>query len=288
MAKKLFAIILSLLIVAPIKAQRTKNVKIEYTYVGADNISIDEAKRIALDRAKAQAIADEFGTVVSQSNYTSVTNSNGDSSVDFQSIGRSDLRGEWIETTKEPVYEIGYSDGLLCVSVKARGVIREQQSSRASLNVKILRNIPDPRNESKDFKNSDDLYLYFSSPVNGYLSVYLTDKDNAYCLLPYARQKNGIFDIVANREYILFDRKSAELENRHLVDEYTMTCGKTEEQNILIVLFSENRFVKSSDTGISDKLPRQLTLKEFNKWVSENRNKDTSMQLIEKPFVIHP
>lgn len=52
----------------PALAQRIEKVHIEYTYHAPENISLEEAKRIALERAKIQAIADEFGTIVSQSN----------------------------------------------------------------------------------------------------------------------------------------------------------------------------------------------------------------------------
>ena len=71
-----------------------------------ENISLEEAKRIALERAKIQAIADEFGTIVSQSNTTLVSNRNGESSSDFFSLGGSEVKGEWIETIGQPEYEI--------------------------------------------------------------------------------------------------------------------------------------------------------------------------------------
>ena len=75
-------------------AQRTEKVRVEYTFHAPENISLEEAKRIALERAKIQAIADEFGTVVSQSNTTLVSNRNGESSTDFSSLAESEVKGE--------------------------------------------------------------------------------------------------------------------------------------------------------------------------------------------------
>ena len=96
----------------PALAQRTEKVRAEYIYHAPENISLEEAKRIALERAKIQAIADEFGTIVSQSNTTMVSNRNGESSSDFFSLGGSEVKGEWIETIGQPSYDINYEQGM--------------------------------------------------------------------------------------------------------------------------------------------------------------------------------
>lgn len=58
-------------------AQKTKKVCGEYIYYVPTNQSLEQAKAIALDRAKIKALADEFGTIVSQTNSTVITNENG-------------------------------------------------------------------------------------------------------------------------------------------------------------------------------------------------------------------
>ena len=83
-------------------AQKLKTVEGEYTYHASENVTLEQAKRTALDRAKIQALADVFGTIVSQYNATQVKNTNGHSSIDFTSIGGSEVKGEWIETIGEP------------------------------------------------------------------------------------------------------------------------------------------------------------------------------------------
>ena len=57
-------------------SQRIAKVSVTYTYYASETMSIEEAKRVALDRAKIQAIADEFGTVVSQNTTTVISNKN--------------------------------------------------------------------------------------------------------------------------------------------------------------------------------------------------------------------
>ena len=57
-----------------VSAQKEKKVCAEYVYMAPGNLSLDEAKKIALDRARLKAIADEFGTLVAQNNATMVKN----------------------------------------------------------------------------------------------------------------------------------------------------------------------------------------------------------------------
>ena len=75
------SIIAFLLIALPIFSQKMKTVEGEYTYYAPENVTIEQAKLTAIERAKIQALADEFGNIISQSSTTSMTNLNGESSV---------------------------------------------------------------------------------------------------------------------------------------------------------------------------------------------------------------
>ncbi len=85
-----------LLLPLTVLAQRVKTVEGEYTYHAPENVTIEQARRIALERAKIQALADEFGTIVQQQNITRVENNNGESTTDFFSVGGSEVKGEWL------------------------------------------------------------------------------------------------------------------------------------------------------------------------------------------------
>lgn len=201
----------------------------------------------------------------------------------------SDLRGEWIGTIGEPTYKITYSDGLLCVHVKVKGTIRQLNSEFAKLTIKLLRNSTDIKFESYEFHNNDDLFLFLVSPINVYLLVYLIDnRDNAFCLLPYARQPEGIFEVEANKEYIFFSKKHSTLQDKTIVDEYIMTCEDNIEYNRIAIIYSENRFIKSADFAISENVPRTLPKKDLNVWLAKARNRDLKMQYYEIPFTIKP
>lgn len=272
-------VLLMLLNLLTISAQKTEKVHGEYTYHVPDNISLEEGKRAALERAKIQALADAFGTLVSQNNSTIVKNENGKSSVDFLSIGGSDVKGEWIETIGEPQFDIFYENNILTIKVSIDGKAREIKNAVIDFVAKLLRNGTEEKYESDEFLNGDDLYLYFKSPINGYLAVYLFDENTqqVFCLLPYKSSGEPAYKIIHDKPYIFFSCQKAE-ENPSEVDEYTMTCEHSMEQNIIYIVFSPNMFAKAFAEDENIKLPRQLPLKEFQKWLGKCRTKDVAIQ----------
>lgn len=282
-------LLLSLLVAIPaaVFSQKLKTVEGDYTYYAPENVTLEQAKRIALDRAMIQALADEFGTIVTQQNATRVENHNGRSDIDFLSIGGSEVRGEWIETIGEPIYNIRYEGNMLVVVCKVKGKAREITSAGIDFQVHVLRNGTDDKFESDQFRSGDELYLSFQSPIAGYLAVYLVDDNGqAYCLLPYRNQTDGVYLIKANERYVFFNIKEAPQQERPYVDEYMMTCEQESEHNQIYVIFSPNQFVKASDNDTDDRLPRELNNTDFQRWLAKCRKRDEEMNLQMIPITI--
>lgn len=265
-----------------IVAQKTIRVYGEYTYRGSENVSLAEAKRIALECAKIQALADAFGTVLSRINSTNVINKDGHTTVDFMTIGASEVRGEWIETIGEPVYsEPFYEQNMLVLKVKVEGRAREIRGAGIAYEARLLRNGTEPRFESDTFRSGDDLYLYFKSPANGFLTVYLHDEtmNLVYCLLPYKSSSVAAYPIEHDHPYVFFSAKAATADERNIVDEYTMTCTHVVEHNTVYIIFSPNMFAKANTISSKELLPRELSFKEFQKWLAECRKRDVDMDM---------
>lgn len=261
-------------------AQKVKTVEGEYTYHAPENVTLEQARRTALERAQAQAVADEFGTLVSQSDFTRVENSDGGSKVDFLSLGGVEAKGEWIETIGEPEYNIRYEGNMLVVTCIVKGKAREIVTAQIDLTAKILRNGTEEKFESAEFRNGDDLYLLFQSPVSGYLAVYLVDADvQAFCLLPYRNQTEGIYPIKANQRYVFFNERLAPSSERPQVDEYVMTTDRSSEYNQIYVIFSPNQFVKAVDDNARDGVPHELKRETFHRWLAKCRKSDKDMNL---------
>lgn len=261
-------------------AQKIERVHGEYAYHVPDNISLEKGKRTALERAKIQALADAFDTLVSQSNSTIVKNEEGKSSVDFLSIGGSDVKGEWIETLGEPKFDIFYENNALIIKATIDGKAREIKNASIDFEAKLLRNGTDLKFESDEFRNGDDLYLYFKSSINGYLAVYLLDEttQQVFCLLPYKSSGEPAYTIGHNKPYVFFSCQKAD-RNPNAVDEYNMTCEHSLEQDTIYIVFSPNMFAKANTKNEDAGLPRQLPLKEFLRWLGKCKTKDTEAQI---------
>lgn len=268
--------------------QKTQSVTAAYTYHTPENVTLEEAKHIAVNRAKIQAIADAFGTFVTQNNTTVISNTNGKPENRFLSFGGSEVKGEWIETIKEPTYDIKYEQGSLIVSVTLKGVICEFPKNNLTFSSAILCNGTTLKYESDDFRDGDDMYLLFSAPTNGYLVAYLYDEtsDMAICLLPYIADNSiGYQEIEGGKEYIFFRKKSSD----DIADEYTLTANNDKpEFETLFLVFSTKPIYIASDNVNKDKAGmRCLPYETLAKWLANERTQP-NVKVEEKMLTIKP
>lgn len=250
----------------------------EYIYHAPENVTLAQAKQVALQRARVAGLIQAFNQTVYQSNTSVVTNRNGESSVDLYSFGGSDARGEWIEDTEEPHYTITYEQDMLVVKAVVCGKAREIKSAGINVEAHVLRNGTEPRFESDKFNSGDDLYLWFKSPVNGYLTVWLLDRGSqtVFCLLPYRSSSQGAVEVKHDQQYVFFhqDRKQKDWQ---YIDEYTLTANAAMEWNELYVVFSPNPYAKATVNASDILAPRELAFKDFSAWLTRCQTKDPDM-----------
>ena len=265
-------------------AQKMLTASGEYTYYAPLNITIDQAKNIAIERAKIKIIADNFGTIVGVNNSTTISNVNGESSVSFLSIGESEVKGEWIETIGAPDVEVLYQDNMLVVSVKIKGTIRELKSARIPFEARLLRNGVEDKYEDDEYRDGDYMFLSFATPERGYVAVYLYDQYGVYRLLPLKNQKDGSQIVEAGNRYVFFANKRSQYSpelNRQVesvYSEYTMYCNSDNELNRIYVIFSPNRFSHPLDNlSVADDMPAELSFEAFQSWLSKSRRQDNEM-----------
>ncbi len=273
-----------------------RRVEGEYTYYAPQDVSLEAAKITAVEQARIQALAEEFGTLIDETILTTRKNENGESSVNIMAIGESTVKGEWLKDTSSPEISVSYEDGFLMVKAHVWGVARSIESVPVDIAVKVLKNGTLDRYECRgeQFRNGDELFLSFKTPASGYLAVYLMDeKGDAYCMLPYSGDTDGKFEVKANKPYVLFSSNHAE--NGKICDEYVLTTDKAVERDMLYVIYSPNAFVKANDGAIAEKvvvgneeldLPRMLSYKDFQHWLLRNRRMDKQMQVVVKPIEI--
>ena len=279
--KRSFLVILFILLALSSASQKIQKVSATYTYYAPETMSVEEAKRTALDRAKIQAIADGFGTIVSQSTSTIISNKNGQSDTQFFSLGGSDVKGEWIETIGEPVYNVDFENHFLVVVCSIKGKVREITQSKVDFIAKPLRNGTTLKYQSTDFHDGDDMYLYFESPIDGFLSIYLLDEmaQTVYSILPYKAENIATTPIIGNKEYVFFSIREADKKEKSKVDEYNLSCDLDKEFNTLYIIFSPSQFNRKNGFASDfENVPNNISYKEFQQWLSKAMTKDKNIQ----------
>ncbi|MCR4829706.1 MAG: DUF4384 domain-containing protein [Bacteroidales bacterium] len=264
-------------------AQQVVDVCGEYTYYPSADISLAQAKQTALQRARTAALVEKFDETVFQSNTTFVSNRDGESNIDFYSLGGTEARGVWIEDNGQPQYQIMYEQDQLVVKVSVCGKARATASAAVAVDARVLRNGTTVRHQSSDFVSGDDMFLYFRSPVAGHLAVYLLDRasQQVFCLLPYRSSESGAVQVAGDKEYVFFQR-DRQLPDWQNIDEYTLTAESPVEWNDIYIVFSPNAFYKAA-AAVSDNelIPRELSFAKFNEWLVRCMTKDPDM-VVEK------
>lgn len=284
---RLYTLIMITFWLAAAHAQQVKKVTATTTYYADAYQTLEQAKIMAVQQAQIEAIKEAFGTGVSQSTTSVLQNSSGRSKSDFLQLNESEARGIWLEDLAAPMFNcITHEQNMLVVNVTVKGAVREITTSPIRCNIKILCEGIHPDNERTDFKSGNDLFLSFTSPIDGYLVVYLLDNNqDAFCALPYYNQSSGAYRIMANKEYILFSELAAQhTPDEPYVEEYALTTEQEVEINQLYVIFSPNKFTKPVDVSLSEDRPRQLDYANFQKWLSKCRKHDYDM-IVEKTFL---
>ena len=274
---------------------REKTAKGSYTYEIPKNMSYEQACQVVLIKAQNDAIAEAFGLSVSDENNIFISNINGKSSTDFHSATRGSVRGVWLADKKPAQYEKFLQDNRDWVKVTVEGRAREIVSAGIDFEAAPIRYMADKELATDVFKNNDNFFLYFRSPVDGYLTVFLFDiqAGQAFCLLPYQDVGTGSYPIKFNEEYYFFSPDHAKADDGK-VDELVLTCaeGKTEEYNQLFIIFSPNKYAKKMSTigqkQLTDDLviPSSLEYEDFNKWLMKCQQKDEEMEVRRIPIKI--
>ena len=274
-------------------AQRTVTASGTYTYYAPMNITPDQAELIAIERTKIDIIEKTFGRVVGVRNYTEVMNQGESSSVKFLSMGESEVMGEWIETIGRPAVQHSFADNLQVITVTLTGRIREVSKTQPDFSAKILRNGTSDRYESTDFKDGDDFYISFESPVDGYVAVYLYDLSGVNRLLPMKYSGHPAYYVSADTKYIFFADGISRYEDiagksqNSVHSDYGLTCEGESEVNRIYIIFSPNPF-----TTAKDEIPEEVTAPAsidfdgFQKWLGRSRRRDKEMALRIRDIVI--
>lgn len=264
---------------------QTQKVSGSFVYYGDPSMSLKDARAAAIENARVQAVASVFGTVLTQNTFQQASEHNGQFEDSFLQLSESEVKGQWVEDTKEPkIVREELTEGGLVIEVEVEGKAKAISNESVEFETLTLRNGTEKRFADTNFKEGDDLFLYFKAPADGYVAVYLVDESrNAFCLLPYGSDGDGQQPVEHGKEYVFFSPKHQYDIPRSEIDEMAMTCADERmERNQLYVVYSPNAFTKAIDqpgAKLTDdlRLPRQLPFKDFSKWLVRSSNRDKKM-----------
>lgn len=263
-------------------ADKAKVVSGSYTYYIPYNVARDQAEQIALERAMIEAIASEFGTVLSHHSRMDMRSSKSGENVDFWSSASTLVKGEWVSTIGEPVFKAFIEDGGFVVTCEVKGYAREIKGPSAALDVKVLRNGTTDDCEASTFGSGDKCYLAFTTPVKGAIAVYLEDESKTMsCMLPYYAQTQPCTPVTPGERHLYFTSNEGDQEM------YELTTDKEIERNMIYVIFSQNEFIKPIDKSSKQELSlKTLKSEDFHDWVKKSRALDPTFQVITRPITI--
>jgi hypothetical protein len=248
-----------------------------------------ETRDIAREQARHNAIETIFGTYVAKDAYVDIQ----DGSTDVSIKATSELKGEWLKTTREEFFEEtkkvkndGETTQEIWIVCELEGKVREFETPPPSFTF-ATSNCPDLTCETTDFASGESLYVTFETPEEGFLSIYLTDDETAYRILPYQEMPETYLHNVpvkADEQYVFFNvdqsLKYFEDFSYFMTDEIYLETTKSQEFLKLYVIFSPKPFKKpildiSNESSESFETPKTLSKKNFEVWVQDYRIYDT-------------
>lgn len=243
-----------------------------------NNQTKEQAYEKAEEQAIINAIDNSFGTYAEQNTDVVVING----SINYNIIGTTLVKGEWIRTKQkrfsEEIQKTESGSGkenTIWVKCTIKGEARKI-ISKAKLESLALK-CTDINCASEKFEDGQSLYVYFKSPVNGYLSVFIDEGDITRRLFPYVSQGNesGV-KVEGDKDYILFTNQKRLNAFDAVVDKIELSTVKTIEFNTLYVVFSQEPYIKpilsnpiEADNGYI--LPKSLSSSVFQEWLADCR-----------------
>lgn len=251
----------------------------EYTYYDNGSHTRNECVELAIQGARANALAKKFGTLVAQDVAQSqVVNQEGEQNRFFANSETS-VRGEWVSDVGEPEVKMEFdSDYNIVVHCKVKGKAREISNAAMKLNASV---IDRDGMVKKDFRHRDPVLLKVESPnTDAYLTVCLIDEEGEVTrLFPYSstRPDNKQRSLVKKKfDYVLFDRRRGQGEHG-AVDEFRFNAPKGPELNKIYIIASPNFYADGPWTVAPGTHVSTMDQKAFNNWVLEMSRRDPEM-----------
>lgn len=250
----------------------------EATYYDDGRHSRVECERLAAEQARVNALAKAFGTIVTQDIIQSDRVVDGRETNNFLALSATEVRGEWVADIGQPQFSYEHdANQNLIVTCKIKGRAHEISNEAVAFETAVLKNGVFRNNESSNFTDGDQMYLYFLGSSDGYLMVFLEDETRSvYNLLPYPHSTQKDVRVKKYEEYTFFspERGKGQFGQE---EELILTAEDYPEYNKLYVVYSPNPF--SAPVMRSQGVLPEMKADDFTKWLLKTRRNDPKMGL---------
>lgn len=257
------------------------------TYYDDGTHSRLECMKLAAEQARVEALAREFGTILTQDIEQTDRVSNGREHTDFLSRSTSEVRGEWLGDEEEPKYEITLGkDGNLIVECTVKGKADAITNEATEFEALVLRNQPDRQTADTRFRHGDSMYLYFNGASDGFVSAFLEDENGSvYQILPYTSDTRSRVPVRRDRSYVFFSPEKSG-DGSTVTDELRLTAPERLEYNRVYVVYSPREYSRPvmESTG---SFPTMRSA-DFTKWLAKVRRGDSKMGVKAMNISIEP
>lgn len=266
----------------------TVDVKGTYTYYPKNSESRVVAERKALEGARSEALKQKFGTIVQQNTMQSSSVKDGREDIHFLELSTTESMGEWISDIGKPEFNWDFdADKNFFVECRVKGKARAITNEASEFNATVLRNGTDLRHADNFFKSGDQMYLDFTAPSKGYVTVFLADESGqVFQMLPYPGSHIDEVKVERNKEYKFFDPASEGEFGQ--VQEMILEALDGEEFNQVYVLFSPNIYSMPPMHMNPGNVPPSMSQEEFSKWLLKVRRADSRMGVSKINLTISP
>ena len=291
--KRPYSIVLIILAISFINnayGQKTHIVSATAVVKLEDHLSREETREMAREQARHQALEAKYGTFISKDSRVEIEDGNTSVSI----TGATQVKGEWLETIKESFKEetrrVKTNSGVrqeIWITCMVKGKVREIADPSIKFDFAPL-HCPEMSCVGENFENNSQFYLYFKTPVDGYLSVFLADDKQAYRILPYNEMpKKYIHNVPvkADRDYIFFNpvRSADYFEGfpYYFTDEIMLDTEEDQTAYQLYIVLSPKPYTKpilenEIELQGAYKNPKHIPRKDFEEWVRNNRIVDAA------------
>lgn len=263
----------------------------ESVFVVPETMSIAEARTVAASRARIDALAGKYGTLVASMNTVGMS----DGTVNrFSMLGTSEVKGVWLKDTREvwQRMELDEATQQLYIRTKVWGKARPLAVAATPVVAETISDDGDTGSTATEFRNGEKFYLHFRSAADGYLAVFLIDASGSvFTCLPYPSQRQNTVRVRKSADYVFFSkRRPAAVTAESDIRQYFLTAEKDMEQNRLCIVFSPNDFTLALDEkqGVSANGQQvgRYSFDDFNEALFRQRMADGRMQVVFKDIVI--